>query len=46
MGASLVTTEKDYNRMNDYQKTNCISAKVDLDIDNKNQFINLIKSKI
>jgi len=44
--ASLVTTEKDYNRMNDYQKKNCIFVKVDLDIDNKNQFIDLIQSKI
>ena len=46
IGASLVTTEKDYNRMNNDQKKNCLVVKVDLHIDNKNQFINLIRSKI
>ena len=44
--SSLVTTEKDYNRMNNDQKKNCIVVKVDLHIDNKNEFINLIRSKI
>lgn len=44
--SSLVTTEKDYNRMNNDQKKNCIVVKVDLHINNKNEFINLIRSKI
>ena len=42
----IVTTEKDYFRMNDKQKLNCDYIKVDLEIENKNEFINLIKSKI
>ena len=44
--SNLVTTEKDYNRMNNDQKKNCIVVKVDLHINNKNEFINLIRSKI
>ena len=44
--SNLVTTEKDYNRINNDQKKNCIVVKVDLHINNKNEFINLIRSKI
>ena len=42
----IVTTEKDYYRMNDEQKLICDYIEVDLEIKNKNEFINLIKSKI
>jgi len=42
----IVTTEKDYYRMNDKQKLNCDYIEVDLEIENKNEFINLIKNKI
>jgi len=42
----IVTTEKDYCRMNEEQKKNCDSVEIDLEIENKNEFINLIKSKI
>ncbi len=42
----IITTEKDYSRMNDKQKLNCDYIEVDLEIENKNEFINLIKSKI
>jgi len=42
----IVTTEKDYYRMNDKQKLICDYIEVDLEIKNKNEFINLIKSKI
>ena len=42
----VVTTEKDYYRMNDEQKKNCYCVVVDLEIENKDEFINLIKSKL
>ena len=42
----VVTTEKDYYRMNDEQKKNCYCVVVDLKIENKDEFINLIKSKL
>ena len=42
----IVTTEKDYYRMNDEQKLNCDYIEVNLEIENKNEFINLIKNKI
>ena len=42
----VVTTEKDYFRMNDKQKQSCDYVKVDLEIENKDEFINLIKSKL
>ena len=45
-GTKIVTTEKDYYRMNDEQKKNCYCVKVDLEIENKYEFINLIKSKL
>ena len=32
--------------MNDKQKLNCDYIEVDLEIENKNEFINLIKSKL
>ena len=44
--ALIVTTEKDYSRMNEELKLICESVKVDLEIENKNEFINLIKNKI
>ena len=42
----LVTTEKDYSRLSEEikQKFECIE--VDLEIENKNEFINLIKSQL
>ena len=46
LNAILVTTEKDYFRMNEKQKQNCDYIKVDLEIKNKDEFINLIKSKL
>ena len=45
-GTKIVTTEKDYYRMNDEQKKNCYCVEVDLEIENKYEFINLIKSKL
>lgn len=42
----IVTTEKDYYRMNDEQKQSCNYIEVELEIENKNEFINLIKNKI
>ena len=42
----LVTTEKDYSRLNDKMKKNFDYVEVDLEIENKNEFINLIKSKL
>ena len=42
----IFTTEKDYYRMNDKQKLSCNYIEVGLEIENKNEFINLIKSKI
>ena len=44
--ANLITTEKDYERMNNEQRKNCDYLKVKLDIKDKSQFINLIKNKI
>ncbi len=40
----VVTTEKDYYRMNDEQKKNCDCVIVDLEIENKDKFISLINS--
>ena len=42
----VVTTEKDYYRMNDEQKKSCYCVVIDLEIENKDEFINLIKSKL
>ena len=42
----IITTEKDYFRMNDRQKQNCEFVKVDLEIENKSGFVNLIKNKV
>ena len=42
----IVTTEKDYSRMNDKQKLNCESLEINLEIENKDELINLIKNKI
>ena len=42
----LLTTEKDYSRLNDKMKKNFDYVEVDLEIDDKNKFINLIKSKL
>ena len=42
----LVTTEKDYSRLSEKIKQNFECIEVDLEIENKNEFINLIKSKL
>jgi tetraacyldisaccharide 4'-kinase len=42
----IVTTEKDYSRINDKMKHNFICVEVNLEIENKNEFINLILSKL
>ena len=42
----IATTEKDYSRINEKLKLICEYVKVDLEIENKNEFINLIKNKI
>ena len=42
----LVTTEKDYSRLNNKMKKSFDYVEVDLEIENKNEFINLIKNKI
>ena len=44
--AVIVTTEKDHSRMKEEIKLIIKCIKVDLEIENKNDFINLIKSKI
>ena len=44
--AVIVTTEKDHSRMNEEIKLIIKCIKVDLEIENKNDFINLVKSKI
>ena len=40
----IVTTEKDYYRMNNKQKEKCDYVEVDLEIENKNEFESLITS--
>ena len=42
----IVTTEKDYSRIKDKMKQSFDYVEVDLDIENKNEFINFIKSKL
>ena len=42
----LVTTEKDYSRLNDKMKKRFDYVEVNLEIENRNEFINLIKSKL
>ena len=42
----LVTTEKDYSRFNDKMKKNFDFVEVVLEIENKDQFIDLIRSKL
>ena len=42
----LLTTEKDYSRLNDKMKRGFNYVEVDLEIKNKSEFINLIKNKI
>lgn len=42
----ILTTEKDYLRINEKMKKSFCYVEVDLDIQNKNEFINLIKEKI
>jgi len=42
----LITTEKDYSRIDEKMKKNFYSVDVDLEIENKDEFINLIKSKL
>lgn len=44
--SKIVTTEKDYSRMKQELISNCDYVKVNLEIENKDEFINLIKSKI
>ena len=40
----IITTEKDYYRMNDSQKQNCEYIEVNLEIENKDKFKDIIKS--
>ena len=42
----LVTTEKDYSRLNDKMKKSFEYVEIDLEIENKSEFINLIKKKV
>ncbi len=44
--ALIVTTEKDYSRIDERMKKNFNYIELDLEIENKNEFINLIKSKL
>ena len=46
LGELLVTTEKDYSRLNEKMKKNFDYVEVDLEIENKNEFINFIKDKL
>ena len=43
---SVITTEKDYLRIDDKMKKNFYCVEIDLEIENKDEFINLIKSKM
>ena len=42
--SKIVTTEKDYCRMEDKQRQNCECVEIDLEIENKSEFESLIKS--
>ncbi len=42
----LLTTEKDYFRLNDKMKKKVDLVEVDLEIENKNEFVNLIRKKL
>ncbi len=42
----IITTEKDYNRLNNEYKKICEYIEVNLEIDNKDELINLIKNNI
>ena len=42
----IITTEKDFSRMSDKQKLICDYVEIDLEIDKKQEFINLIKNKL
>ncbi len=42
----LLTTEKDYSRLDDEIKDSFNYAEIDLEIEDKNEFINLIKEKL
>ena len=44
--AVLLTTEKDYYRIDDNYKKNIEFLKIELEIENKNSFIELIKKSI
>ena len=44
--AILLTTEKDYLRMNDKMRKNINFVEINLEIEKKNEFINLIKEKL
>ena len=44
--AILLTTEKDYLRMNDKMRKNINFVEINLEIEKKNEFINLIKKKL
>ena len=44
--ALIVTTEKDYSRIDERMKKNFNYIELELEIENKNEFINLIKSKL
>ena len=42
----IITTEKDYSRLNDKMKKSFEYAEIDLEIENKSEFINLIKNNL
>ncbi|MDC3036692.1 tetraacyldisaccharide 4'-kinase, partial [Candidatus Pelagibacter sp.] len=42
----IVTTEKDYYRMNESQKKMCEIVEIDLEIKNKNEFENILKNHL
>ena len=44
--ATLLTTEKDYSRIDDNYKKNIEFLKIELEIENKNSFVELIKKSI
>ena len=44
--AILLTTEKDYYRIDDNYKQNIEFLKIELEIENKNSFIELIKKSL
>ena len=46
MNAEIITTEKDYLRISDEERKDINFLEIKLEIENENELINFIKSKI